>query len=132
MLNTGSYKLTAKLTNYYLVNESVTISKDDTSHVNHTLQYGLDDYKKLLKQNKKHGKLFIIPAVMSIATYAVKTYYNSKYEDATSKLVKSHYLDIHDTFDTAFTVSSSLTLGAGLYITYNKQRAITLKFQLSL
>ena len=132
ILNTGSYKLTAKLTNYYLINESVTISKNDTSHVNHTLQYGLDDYKKLLKQNKKHGKLFIIPAVMSIATYAVKTYYNSKYEDATSELVKSHYLDIHDKFNTAFTVSSSLTLVAGLYITYNKQRAITLKFQLSL
>ena len=132
LLNTGSYKLTAKLKNYYLVNESVTISKNDTSHVNHTLQYGLDDYKKLLKQNKKHGKLFIIPAVMSIATYAVKTYYNSKYEDATSELVKSHYLDIHDKFNTAFTVSSSLTLGAGLYITYNKQRAKTLKFQLSL
>jgi len=132
ILNTGSYKLTAKLTNYYLVNESVTISKDDTSHVNHTLQYGLDDYKKLLKQNKKHGKLFIIPAVMSIATYAVKTYYNSKYEDATSELVKSHYLGIHDTFNTAFTASSSITLGAGLYITYNKQRAKTLKFKLSL
>ena len=105
---------------------------NDTTYINHTLQYGLDDYKKLLKQNKKHGKLFIIPAVMSIATYAVKTYYNSKYEDATSELVKSHYLDIHDKFNTAFTVSSSITLGAGLYITYNKQRAITLKFQLSL
>jgi len=132
LLNTGNYKLTAKLTNYYLVNKSVTISKDDTIYVNHTLQYGLDDYKKLLKQNKKHGKLFIIPAAMSIATYAVKTYYNSKYENATSELVKSHYLGIHDIFDTAFTVSSSITLGAGLYITYSKQRAKTLKFQLSI
>ena len=132
LLNTGNYKLTAKLTNYYLVNKSVTISKDDTIYVNHTLQYGLDDYKKLLKQNKKHGKLFIIPAAMSTATYAVKTYYNSKYENATSKLVKSHYLGIHDIFDTAFTVSSFITMGTGLYITYNKQRAKTLKFQLSL
>ena len=132
LLNTGNYKLTAKLTNYYLVNKSVTISKDDTIYINHTLQYGLDDYKKLLKQNKKHGKLFIIPAAMSIATYAVKTYYNSKYENATSDLVKSHYLGIHDIFDTAFTVSSSITLGAGLYITYSKQRAKTLKFQLSI
>ena len=132
MLNTGSYNLTAKLTNYYLVNEAVTINMNDTTYINHTLQYGLDDYNKLEKQNTRHVKLAIIPAVMSIATYAVKTYYNSKYEDATSELVKSHYLGIHDTFNTAFTASSSITLGAGLYITYNKQRAKTLKFQLSL
>jgi len=132
MLNTGSYNLTAKLTNYYLVNEAVTINMNDTTYINHTLQYGLNDYNKLVKQNNKHVKLAIIPAVMSIATYAVKTYYNSKYEDATSELVKSHYLGIHGTFDTAFTVSSSITLGAGLYITYNKQRTKTLKFKLSL
>ena len=69
---------------------------------------------------------------MSIATYAVKTYYNSKYEDATSELVKSHSQGIYDAFDTAFTVSASITMGTGLYITYNRQRAKTLKFQLSI
>ena len=132
MLNTGSYKLTAKLTNYYLVNESVTISKDDTSHVNHTLQYGLDDYKKLLKNKKPRLYAAIASTGLTALSYFISGMLYNQYVDAENAQDATDLRNQAELFYTITNISGAVSAGVWGYTLYNYGAEQSLRKELGL
>ena len=132
LLNTGSYKLTAKLKNYYQVRETFSITRNDTTYINSTLQYGLGDYKKLQKNKKPRLYGAIASTGLTALSYFISGMLYNKYVDAENAQDATDLRNQAELFYTITNISGAVSAGVWGYTLYNYGAEQSLKKELGL
>tara|TARA_B100001250_G_C19439984_1_gene631347 strand:- start:95 stop:706 length:612 start_codon:yes stop_codon:yes gene_type:complete len=132
MLNTGRYILTAKLTNYYLVNRTITINRNDTTYINQTLKYGLDDYKKIQKNKKKGFYGVVVSTSITAISYFITGMLYNKYVDAEAEQDATDFRNKTELFHTMSNISGLITASVWGYSLYNYKTEKSLKKKIDL
>ena len=118
-LGTGKHNLDAKLKNYYQVRKSFSISSNDTTYMKHTLQYGLDDYRKRQKNKKKGFYGAAISSGLTVVSYLVSNMFYEKYLDAQNTQDATDFRKQMEMYDSITSVTAIISAGAWGYTLYN-------------
>ena len=132
ILNTGSYNLTAKLKNYYQVRETFSITRNDTTYINSTLQYGLGDYKKLQKNKKPRLYGAIASTGLTALSYFISGMLYNKYVDAENAQDATDLRNQAELFYTITNISGAVSAGVWGYTLYNYGAEHSLRKELGL